>query len=317
MYSQPGVPTTPHSPASPTVGPTGFLWALGPRNPLVHLEAFGWKRHPFRNAALGILFLAAMGGVFMVRNDSPRGSGGYSSTLYRAIRGNVSLGGGQTPSRGRAFWAVVITNFEKGLMRVTTLLPWILAIRSVFRLRRTGIWESLRMTSLRARDWVAGLLGPPIVLSTLGLAFFLVGVILPDFWSRYPAFPPDLRLQYRTSLLATIPFIGLEGAANGLLVAAVTLHEALRSRRPSTVVARSLGWILAIQLLHAFAIYGLATLAGFLDTGGSYPRYVLISHGFQLTLLAAVKTVVAAILLSRIVNRFTAILQRDSEVEQV
>jgi len=286
---------------------------VGIRNPLVRLEWFGWRRRPARHVLLGLLFVACVGVVFLARYGIPKGTGGYSTILYRAIRGTPTLGANRPISGTRLFWATLVITFESGLIRLTTLLPWILVIRSVQRIRRLGLWDSLRLTSLTSRDWVAGLTAPPILLGAVALGLFLAGIILPDYLGRYGEMPEDLRTSYRLALVARIPFIGFEGAANGLLIAAITLHESLRSRRLFTVAGRSLGWMVVVELIHAFLVYALGSIALRFEAGGSYPRQLLISHGFQLSALAAGKVVLGLWILVRITRTLPARLQREAE----
>lgn len=293
---------------------TGWLWALGTSNPLILLEWVIWKRRFFRNLFIGFLLLAALGVIFVARHGFP-GQPGYGTLAMIKLFQRGNLGPFQTSaSWWWGYWGGVFISFEAGVMRLTTLIPWILVLRSVFRVRRSGHWDALRLSSLKARDWVAGLAWPPIFLGSAALAIFLVAVIFPDFYLRYPNLPGRKDNPYRLAMIAAIPFIGFEGCWNGFLVAAAAFHEALRSRRFSMVIGRSLLWILGIEFLHAIAMQGLYKWVP-IPSNARMPEGLsaFLSYAIPLTILGAAKFAAGAIFFYFITRRLHAILQKDSD----
>ncbi len=317
----------PNAPDSPpmkgaTPHPTGWWWALGFGNPLARLEWVGWRRRLIRQGGIGLVALAALGAVFFARYGV-RGAPGYSFSLRQAVRGRQPalinpFSMPQPPTLGERmmdFLADVAVGAEAAFLRLTTLLPWALVILAVRRVRRGGHLEALRMTALSPRDWVAGLAGPPALLSALALGVFLAFVVYPNQLMRYAPLETARRMA-----LFTLPAIGFEGMANALLICALTLREALRSRRAGEVVLRTLFWLVALCALHSAAVVavyrGIALIppvrasASGAWYGFWYPA--LLRNG-PLWVVGVAKAGLAIWLFRRLARRFFDFLAREAE----
>ncbi len=271
-----------------------------------------WRRRPIRQSILLLLFLVAITAVFLARSGFPPGNRGYSDALHASIRSTFSTGdlsaqdvsAIEAAQRAR-FWATIIVTLENSVVRVTTLLPWVLALLAVRRVRRMRLWDPLRVSRLTPREWVAGLAGPPIVLATLALVVFLAGVILPDYLQRFPDLPSPRREQYRAALAATIPLIGFEGAANGVVVAGITLLACMRSGRLSGAAGRSFFWVFVFEIAHTFAIYGAIRLGIWLmPAQSSAPVALFVSHSVPLVVVGGGKVALGIVLFQGLVRRF-------------
>lgn len=289
---------------------TGIGWAIGFRNPLVRLEYLGWRRRPWRNGLVALGFLALIAFVFLARHGTPSNPG-YGNFLRFFVPANPFA----TPRAQfwLGYWGTIAMNFEAGVLRLTTILPWLLVLRSVWRIRRGRLWEPLRLTALTSRDWVAGLAGPPVVLGTLALAIFLLAVVWPSFLLRYPDLPGMTGNPYRTAVIAAIPFIGFEGCWNGFLVAALTLREALRTRRLAMLVLRTLSWILVLQLVHAFAMYYLHRIIPGMGLRWPMGLYTFLLYAVPLSILGTFKAAAGIILFKVIARRLHGYMQREIE----
>ncbi len=226
---------------------TGLIWALGLSNPLVRLEWTGWRRRPWRRGFFILLAIALVGFMFFARYGV-KGDPGYLAALSNWMRGftlqSAASAASSTPVR--SFLVGIAVNFEAALMRLTTLFPWALVLFTVWRVRRSGHWDLMRLTALTPRDWIAGLAGPPIVISTVALAIFLPGVVYPSFRLRY-----EIGTPVYVGSVGSIPTIAIEGFANLALVAGFTLREGVRTHRFSLVVRRSITWVVILCLLQA------------------------------------------------------------------
>lgn len=284
-------------------------------NPLYRLDFVRWRTRFFTRLAIGLLIFAALAILFAGRTGM-RGRTGYLDWLVTSMLSAAGPLAGAGVGRAGfrlSMLAQYAVNFEAAVLRLTTVLPWILVMRSVWRVRRSGLVEPLLLTPLTQHQWVGGLLGPPLFISMATLTLFCGVVVFPTFWYGDPSISPVIRESYRTAQIYSIPFIWFEGVGNAVLVAAITFHEALSTRRLSSVVGRSLAKILLLQLLHVIFVQFTYGMASTLSFRFSPPLSTFILRAMPLWICGGVKWTLGGLALRWLVATFFRRMQEDSE----
>lgn len=200
----------------------------GPReNPLLRAEVRRWRAKPITYSAFAVLLGMMLGFTYYVRTRNALFAPAAGFGIY--LNAMVSL-----------------------VLRPSAIIPALMVWRALYSFRTGPLYEPFRLTYLTPGQFVRGVAAVPFAVSLLVVLGYTTVVLAPLVYERWSFWLTVKGQEHLTwwGLWGELGGIIIEGAVNGMLIAMITFHLALRHRVELTGLAMAFLCCILVQVCH-------------------------------------------------------------------